>query len=227
MKGGVRAGLAVKAIVVVIFTSMWFRCVSTFAAAATINTNHSVGGASGWDLSSNLQAWATHATFHVGDSLVFRYTPVHDVLEVKKTDYDRCHTVDPMETHDDGETVIQLREVGNRYFICGRLGHCAMGLKLHVQVFPAQLMTNNATSPTAPPPTTSDHHHDHPNDNNNSSHGMMQPSPPPADSNYSNNNDAVAAKTSSTSTTAAGTAAAAFLVVVFFTMHAVAEHSAS
>lgn len=67
MKGGVRAGLAVKAIVVVIFTSMWFRCVSAFAAA--INTNHSVGGASGWDLSSNLQAWATHATFHVGDSL--------------------------------------------------------------------------------------------------------------------------------------------------------------
>ncbi|XP_034202728.1 uncharacterized protein LOC117617460 [Prunus dulcis] len=46
---------------------MWFRCVSAFAAA--INTNNSVGGASGWDLSSNLQAWATHATFHVGDCL--------------------------------------------------------------------------------------------------------------------------------------------------------------
>lgn len=154
---------------------------------------------------------------------------MHDVLEVKNTDYDRCHTVDPMETHDEGETVIQLREVGNRYFICGRLGHCAMGLKLHVQVFPAQLMTNNATSPAAPPPTTSDHHHDHPNDNNNnnSSHGMMLPSPPPADSNYSNNNDAVAAKTSSTSTTAGTAAAAAFLVVVFVTLHAVAEHSAS
>ncbi|RXH90673.1 hypothetical protein DVH24_035437 [Malus domestica] len=212
-------------VVAVMFSSMLFRCgvsASTMATAAATNTNHSVGGASGWDLSSNLRAWATRTAFRVGDSLgsllslngsvetghiacmidrVFRYTPVHDVLEVTKTDYDLCHTVDPLEMHNDGETVIPLREAGNRYFICGRLGHCAMGLKLHVLVLPAlQMSTNvNATSPssplfTSPPPNATS-----PISNNNSSrHGPddqvvgndhVQPSPSPSlsASNYSIN----------------------------------------
>lgn len=65
---------AMKAIIVVavMFSSMFFRCgvsASTAATAAAINTNHSVGGASGWDLSSNLRAWATRTAFRVGDSL--------------------------------------------------------------------------------------------------------------------------------------------------------------
>ncbi|XP_048422277.1 blue copper protein-like [Pyrus x bretschneideri] len=183
---------AMKAIIVVavMLTSMFFRCgvsASTAAMAAATNTNHSVGGASGWDLSSNLRAWATRTAFRVGDSLVFRYTPVHDVLEVRKTDYDLCHTVDPLEMHNDGETVTPLREAGNRYFICGRLGHCAMGLKLHVLVLPAlQMSINvNATSPSSPLITS-------PISNNNSSrHGPddqvvgndhVQPSPLPSPS---------------------------------------------
>ncbi|XP_028963373.2 blue copper protein-like [Malus domestica] len=191
-------------VVAVMFSSMLFRCgvsASTMATAAATNTNHSVGGASGWDLSSNLRAWATRTAFRVGDSLVFRYTPVHDVLEVTKTDYDLCHTVDPLEMHNDGETVIPLREAGNRYFICGRLGHCAMGLKLHVLVLPAlQMSTNvNATSPSSPLITSPPPNATSPISNNNSSrHGPddqavgndhVQPSPSPSQSasNYSIN----------------------------------------
>ncbi|XP_068336680.1 uclacyanin 1-like [Pyrus communis] len=197
---------AMKAIIVVavMLTSMFFRCgvsASTAAMAAATNTNHSVGGASGWDLSSNLRAWATRTAFRVGDSLVFRYTPVHDVMEVRKTDYDLCHTVDPLEMHNDGETVIPLREAGNRYFICGRLGHCAMGLKLHVLVLPAlQMSTNvNATSPSSPLITSPPPNATSPISNNNSSrhgpddqvvgndHVQPSPSPLPSASSYSIN----------------------------------------
>nr|POE75079.1 uclacyanin 1 [Quercus suber] len=55
-----RPGWAVKAILVIIITSILIRCV--FA------TNHTVGGSSGWDLASNLQAWSSATTFHVADS---------------------------------------------------------------------------------------------------------------------------------------------------------------
>ncbi|KAB2633776.1 early nodulin-like protein 2 [Pyrus ussuriensis x Pyrus communis] len=195
---GLRPGWAVKAILVVIFTSMFFRCVSAGPAAAATNNNHSVGGASGWDLSSNLQAWAARATFRVGDSLVFRYTPVHDVLEVMKMDYDLCHTIDPMETHNDGETVIPLRQTGDRYFICGRLDHCAIGLKLHVLVLPALQMSPNvnATSPSSPLITSPPSNTANSISNNSSRHGPdgqavgndhVLPSPPPSTSNYSIN----------------------------------------
>lgn len=57
----VRPGWAVKAIVVILLTSVFFRCVCA--------TNHSVGGPAGWDLRSNLQTWSATTTFFVGDDL--------------------------------------------------------------------------------------------------------------------------------------------------------------
>lgn len=65
---------------------------------------------------------------------MFKYLPVHDVVEVNRTDYSKCRTVNPIRTHNDGETVIKLNQTGSRYFICGRLQHCVIGLKLRVQV---------------------------------------------------------------------------------------------
>lgn len=59
---GLRPEWAVKAIVVIIITSILFRCVSAV-------TNHTVGGASGWDLTSNLQGWTAETTVRVGDFL--------------------------------------------------------------------------------------------------------------------------------------------------------------
>ncbi|XP_059454967.1 blue copper protein-like [Corylus avellana] len=132
---GLRPGWAVKAIVVIILTSILFRCVSA--------TNHSVGGSAGWDLASDLRAWSAATTFHVGDSLVFTYTPLHDVLEVDESDFELCLISHPISAHRDGNTVIPLSQTGARYFICGRLGHCDMGLKLQLQVLPQ--LTTNAT----------------------------------------------------------------------------------
>ena len=59
--GGLRPQWAVKAIVIIILGSILFRCVTA--------ANHTVGGPSGWDLTSDLQAWTADTTFHVGDSL--------------------------------------------------------------------------------------------------------------------------------------------------------------
>ena len=56
-----RPAWAVKAIIVIVFTSILFRCVC--------GENHTVGGASGWDLRSNIQAWSSTTTFNIGDDL--------------------------------------------------------------------------------------------------------------------------------------------------------------
>lgn len=76
---------------------------------------------------------------------VFNYLPVHDVLEVNRTDFSICRTVNPITTHSDGKTVIHLDQPGSRYFICGRLQYCLMGLKLQVQVLQRLSDANNST----------------------------------------------------------------------------------
>ncbi|XP_054786119.1 uclacyanin 1-like [Prosopis cineraria] len=139
---GARPGWAGKALVVIIFTSIFFRCVCAY--------NHSVGGPSGWDLSSNVQLWSAATSFLVGDNLVFTYTPDHDVVEVSQLGYDTCVISSAIGTYDDGETVIQLTEPGIRYFVCGRSGHCQQGLKLQVQVL---AQPNNGTNANRRRPT--------------------------------------------------------------------------
>ncbi|KAL5550193.1 hypothetical protein UlMin_000369 [Ulmus minor] len=103
--------------VAMIMASILIRCVSATA------TNHIVGGTSGWDLSSNLQAWVSQNTFHVGDSLVFSYSAVVNVMEVNQLDYELCISSHPIQTHNDndGEKLIPLTCPGSRFFI-SRLG---------------------------------------------------------------------------------------------------------
>ncbi|XP_023520324.1 uclacyanin 1-like [Cucurbita pepo subsp. pepo] len=132
-----RLGWGVRVIIVMVITAIFFRCVTA--------TNHSVGGASGWDLNSNILTWSAATTFQVDDYLVFNYLPVHDVLEVNRTDFSICRTVNPITTHSDGKTVIHLDQPGSRYFICGRLQYCLMGLKLQVQVLQRLSDANNST----------------------------------------------------------------------------------
>lgn len=58
---GLRPAWAVKPLVAIIFTSILIRCVCS--------VNLTVGGASGWDLRSNIQAWASTTMFNIGDDL--------------------------------------------------------------------------------------------------------------------------------------------------------------
>ncbi|KAK4778626.1 hypothetical protein SAY86_006154 [Trapa natans] len=117
---------AVKTVMVVVITSM---------VLVVSATNHTVGGISGWDLTSDIGSWSAKTSFHDGDFLVFNYTPVHDVLEVNATEFTACKTINPIGVYTDGETVIPLSEPGTtRYFICGRSDHCSRGLKLRVRI---------------------------------------------------------------------------------------------
>ncbi|XP_057474006.1 cucumber peeling cupredoxin-like [Actinidia eriantha] len=145
---------SVKVIVAIVIWWMLFRCVSA-------KTNHSVGGSTGWDLASDLRAWAAATTLYAGDNLVFRYGPSHDVLEVNRSDFAACETINPIKAYRDGETVVPLEEGGTtRYFFCGRNDHCSRGLKLEAQVLlhnttvktPSSSGGNSRHSPPPPPP---------------------------------------------------------------------------
>ncbi|XP_042490153.1 uclacyanin 1-like [Macadamia integrifolia] len=124
--------------------------VTAILVKLAIGKNHTVGGASGWDLSSNLQSWAAGESFHVGDNLIFKYSPPHDVIEVTKADYDSCQATSAVKVYTDLNTVITLNLPGNRYFICGFPEHCGQGMKLLVQT----LATSTAIPPTATSPST-------------------------------------------------------------------------
>ncbi|MED6205019.1 hypothetical protein PIB30_014017 [Stylosanthes scabra] len=109
-------------------------------------TDHIVGGPNGgWDTSSDLQSWALSQKFSVGDNLIFKYPPSHNVIEVTKGDYDTCQVTKPIQTYNDGNTIIPLTSPGKKYFICGTIGHCSTGMKLQIDTLAT------ATSPVESP----------------------------------------------------------------------------
>ncbi|OMO99968.1 Plastocyanin-like protein [Corchorus olitorius] len=117
--------------------------------------NYTVGGPNGsWDSSTDLQTWVAAQKFEVGDNLIFQYLPNHDVLEVSKPDYDNCQTSSPIQTHNDGNTVIPLTAPGKRYFICGTMGHCDQGMKIEIDTL-ASSTPPPTTSPSTPAPKSS------------------------------------------------------------------------
>nr|GMD37799.1 uclacyanin 1-like [Ipomoea batatas]GMD61561.1 uclacyanin 1-like [Ipomoea batatas] len=96
----------------------------SMVVGSAMAANHTVGGPNGgWDTSTNLQSWASSETFTVGDNLIFTYSPMHDVNEVSKADYDSCTSANPLSTNSGGSTVVPLTAAGKRYFICGTMGH--------------------------------------------------------------------------------------------------------
>ncbi|RZC43566.1 hypothetical protein C5167_036513 [Papaver somniferum] len=82
---------------------------------ASSATNYTVGGELGWDLDSDIQTWSSSRNFSVGDTLVFVYTPVHNVLEVDEVGYNACASDDPISVADDGNTTVTLDSFGTRY----------------------------------------------------------------------------------------------------------------
>ncbi|CAN6452092.1 unnamed protein product [Victoria cruziana] len=100
----------------------------------SLGANYTVGAPNGsWDVSTSLQAWASSRTFNPGDVLIFQYTPIHDLVEVTKADYDSCQVTNPIGTHTTGNTAITLDTVGKRYFLCGVPGHCSLGMKMEIE----------------------------------------------------------------------------------------------
>ncbi|KAI6672838.1 hypothetical protein NL676_000744 [Syzygium grande] len=131
--------------------SLLFAAVLVELATAT---NYVVGGLNGgWDMNTDQTTWASSQTFLVGDNLIFRYSPGHDVSEVTKGDYDSCQVTSPIQTYTSGSTVIPLTSPGKKYFICSSPGHCAAGMKLQINTLMASSTTSQspATLPTLGP----------------------------------------------------------------------------
>ncbi|PON48525.1 Phytocyanin domain containing protein [Parasponia andersonii] len=116
---------------------------------------YTVGGTTGWDTSSDPQTWASSKTFLVGDTLSFQYSPMHNVIEVPKSDYDACQTSNLIQVYNDGSTTIPLTSPGKRYFICGTAGHCQSGMKLEITTLATASSPPEAAPPTSAPKSSS------------------------------------------------------------------------
>ncbi|XP_003564105.3 blue copper protein [Brachypodium distachyon] len=106
-------------------------------AATSSAAVYKVGDTAGWTILGNINYadWASKQTFHVGDIIEFKYPQgIHNVLEVKKADYESCSNSTPIATHTSGDDRVAIRGPGHRFFICGVPGHCAAGQKLNVRV---------------------------------------------------------------------------------------------
>ncbi|KAK7380844.1 hypothetical protein VNO78_33363 [Psophocarpus tetragonolobus] len=107
--------------------------VATLIAKEAFAAQHVVGGSQGWDQSTNFKSWTSGQTFKVGDKLVFKYSPLHSVVELgSESDYKNCDISTPLQSLSTGNDVVKLDKPGTRYFTCGTLGHCSQGMKVKI-----------------------------------------------------------------------------------------------
>ncbi|KAG7570485.1 Phytocyanin domain [Arabidopsis thaliana x Arabidopsis arenosa] len=119
---------------------------------AAVAVTYTVGDAQQWDSGVDYTVWVAGKTFRVGDILEFKYGPSHSVDVVDKAGYDGCDASSSTENHSDGDTKIDLKTVGIKYFICPTPGHCVNGMKLAVTVVAAS--SGPPATPTPTPPSS-------------------------------------------------------------------------
>ncbi|GMN66817.1 hypothetical protein TIFTF001_035908 [Ficus carica] len=98
-------------------------------------TEYVVGDDKGWTTNFDYQAWAKNKVFYVGDTLVFNYiSPNHDVYKVNGTAFNDCIAPLDAEKFTSGNDKIELKTAGNKWYLCGKSGHCSTGQKLSITV---------------------------------------------------------------------------------------------
>nr|XP_043616605.1 blue copper protein-like [Erigeron canadensis] len=114
---------------------------------------HIVGGKQGWEESTDFDTWASGQTFKVGDTLVFKYSPMHSVAELgSEKEYKSCDVGSATNSMSDGNSVVKLTKAGTRYFACGTSGHCGQGMKVKITTVAAS--SSGASSPSVSSNTT-------------------------------------------------------------------------
>ncbi|KAI9178449.1 hypothetical protein LWI28_026607 [Acer negundo] len=113
---------------------------------------HVVGGAQGWDESTDFSSWASAQTFKVGDQLVFKYSSgLHSVVELgSESAYKSCDPGTALDSMNTGKDVVKLDKSGTRYFACGTLGHCDQGMKLKITTVSSSSGTTSSTTSSTP-----------------------------------------------------------------------------
>ncbi|KAI3814941.1 hypothetical protein L1987_14590 [Smallanthus sonchifolius] len=153
---------------------------SFFLAVALFITSLSaeefqVGGVVGWRIPATNETqlynvWASRRRFHIGDSLRhlllcetdFRYKN-NSVAVVEKWGFYHCDSSNPIAFFNDGDTVVNLDNVGTMYFISADADRCKKGVTMMVEVMspgpvrylPPSISTppENAYSALAPSPS--------------------------------------------------------------------------
>ncbi|CAL0299179.1 unnamed protein product [Lupinus luteus] len=132
--------------------------VATLMVKEALATQHLVGGSQGWDQSTDFNSWTSGQTFQVGDKLVFKYSSMHNVVELGgESDYKTCNINSPVNTMSSGNDIVKLDKPGTRYFTCGTLGHCSQGMKMKITVAngntssssPSSSSSSSSSSPTS------------------------------------------------------------------------------
>ncbi|KAF8099712.1 hypothetical protein N665_0238s0040 [Sinapis alba] len=121
---------------------------------ATIAETYIVGDTQQWASNVDYTEWVKGKTFRVGDILEFKYGRTHSVDVTTKAGYDNCDSSAATENHSDGDTKIELKTVGAKYYICPTPGHCESGMKLAVTVVAASSGTPDAPTPPSSTPGT-------------------------------------------------------------------------
>ncbi|KAM0033805.1 putative Blue (type 1) copper binding protein [Helianthus debilis subsp. tardiflorus] len=116
---------------------------------------HVVGGKQGWDESTDFDSWASGQTFKVGDTLVFKYSPLHNVAELgSESEYKNCDVGSATNSMSDGNSVVKLTKAGTRYFACGTPGHCDQGMKVKITTVSASSDSSPTSSSSSKTPTS-------------------------------------------------------------------------
>ncbi|KAL3630824.1 hypothetical protein CASFOL_023808 [Castilleja foliolosa] len=123
--------------------------VAVFAKQAFAAT-HKVGDSQGWVQSIDFDTWASKETFKVGDTLEFKYSTMHSVVELNEDAYKNCDISTTVKSYTGGSNTITLDKPGTRYFACGTSGHCDQGMKVKITTVAASGSSSTPSATTSP-----------------------------------------------------------------------------
>ncbi|KAL6191868.1 hypothetical protein ACLB2K_038257 [Fragaria x ananassa] len=121
-------------------------------SGAAAGAAYEMGGPDGWIIGTDYHQWSSKE-FHVGDTLLFSYSPYHNVIEVTKQGFESCDPSSPIAAYDSGSDSITLERPGHYYFLCGIPGHCNAGQKVEVVVSSLPTPVDNPVSSLSPAPS--------------------------------------------------------------------------
>ncbi|XP_050232634.1 mavicyanin [Mercurialis annua] len=138
-----------KVLLVLVFVAL--------SAKQCLAAQHIVGGSQGWEESTDFNSWASGQKFKVGDQLVFKYSPLHSVVELpSESAYKNCDIGTAVNTLSTGNDVVKLTKPGTHYFACGTMGHCEQGMKVKITTDSGTSASSSSdSSSSSSSPTTS------------------------------------------------------------------------
>ncbi|CAL0321209.1 unnamed protein product [Lupinus luteus] len=126
-------------------------------------TQFMMGDSSGWVIPPYplyYTKWSYSHFMRVGDSLEFHFDPKFcNLVQVQKSDYDHCTTLEPRLVFNTSPAIIPLKEKGTLFFVSTISNYCCLGQKIAITVHPPPLPPLSPSSAPSPsrvplPPTS-------------------------------------------------------------------------